>query len=72
MSRPPWSDHLLGQPDEDALGASDVAEPIDVFVLNDLVDERRTVLPEPSERIVEVVHGEHGPPIAQRVHGAFR
>ena len=34
---------LLGQPDEDPLGASDVAEPIDVFVLDHFVDELRAV-----------------------------
>ena len=34
---------LLGQPDEDALGASDVAEPIYVFVLDHFVDELRAV-----------------------------
>ena len=50
---------LLGQPDENALGASDVAEPIHVFVLDHFVDELRAVLAEPGERIVEVVHGEH-------------
>src|SRR4051812_47272606 len=37
----------LGQPDENALGASDVAEPIHVFVLDDFVDELCTVLAEP-------------------------
>src|SRR5262245_36655929 len=50
---------LLGQPDENALGASDVAEPIHVFVLDHFVDELRAVSVEPGERIVEVVHGEH-------------
>src|SRR6266849_3461055 len=50
---------LLGEPDENALGASDVAEPIHVFVLDDFVDELRAVSAEPGERIVEVVHGEH-------------
>ena len=50
---------LFGQPDENALGASDVAEPIHVFVLNHLVDELRAVSAEPGERIVEVIHGEH-------------
>src|SRR5438876_753854 len=59
---------LLGQPDENALGASDVAEPIHVFVLNYLADELRAVLAEPGERIVEVVHGEHDPQVAQSVH----
>src|SRR5215212_11852743 len=55
----PASADLLGQSDEDALGASDVAEPIHVFVLHHFVDELRAMLAEPGQRIVEVVHGEH-------------
>ena len=39
---------LLGQPDEDALGASDVAEPIHVFVLDHFADELRAILAEPA------------------------
>jgi hypothetical protein len=60
----------LGQPDENALGASDVAEPIHVFILDHFVDELRAVLSEPGERIVEVVHREHDTQIAQRIHGS--
>src|SRR5438067_5813026 len=59
---------LLGEPDENSLGASDVAEPIHVFVLDDFVDELRTVSAEPDQRIVEVVHGEHDTQVAQSVH----
>src|SRR5207253_9512698 len=59
---------LLGQPDENALGASDVAESIHVFVLNHLVDELRAVLAEPGQRIVEVVYGEHDAEVAESVH----
>ena len=59
---------LLGQPDENALGATDVAEPIHVFVLDYFVDELRAVSAEPGERIVEVVHGEHDTQVAQSVH----
>ena len=59
---------MLGQPDENALGASDVAEPIHVFVLDYFVDELRAVVPEPGERVVEVVHGEHDTQVAQGVH----
>jgi hypothetical protein len=62
---------LLGQPDENALGASDVAEPIQIFVLDHFVDELRTVLAEYDERIVEVIHGEHHTQVAQRVHRGF-
>src|SRR3954464_12690618 len=59
---------LLGQPDEDPLGAADVAEPIHVFVLDHLVDELGAVLVEPGQRIVEVVHGEHDAEVAEGVH----
>src|ERR671924_557035 len=58
----------LGQPDQNALGASDVAEPIHVFVLDHFVDELRAVLAEPGERIVEVVHGEHDAEVTESVH----
>src|SRR5256885_1196100 len=59
---------LFGQPDENALGASDVAEPIHVFVPDYFVDELRAVSAEPGERIVEVVDGEHDTQVAQSVH----
>src|SRR5213082_491761 len=59
---------LLGKPDENALGASDVAEPIHVFVLDHFIDELRAVLAEPGQRIVKVVHGEHDTQVAQSVH----
>src|SRR6187397_447649 len=61
------SAELLGQPDENALGASDVAEPIHVLVLDNFVDELRAVLAEPGQRIVEVVHREHHAEVAERV-----
>ena len=35
---------MLGQSDENALGASDVAEPSHVFVVDHFVDELRAVL----------------------------
>src|SRR6478735_6557228 len=72
-SRPFRSTHsfsadLLGQPDENALGASDVAEPIHVFVLDHFVDKLRAVLEEPGQRIVEVAHREHDAEVAERVY----
>src|SRR5712691_9523733 len=59
---------LLGQPDENALGASDVAEPIHVLVLDHFVDELRAVLAEPGQRIVEVIYGEHDAEVAEGVY----
>jgi hypothetical protein len=50
---------LLGEPDEKSFGATDVAEPIRVLVLNYFTDELRAALEEPGERLVDVVHGEH-------------
>ena len=58
---------LLGEPDENALGASDVAKPIHVFVLDDFVDELRAVLSEPGKGFIEVVHGEHDAEVAEGV-----
>ena len=49
---------LLGQPDKNALGASDVAEPIHVLVLHHFVDHLRAVLAQPGQRVVEVVDGD--------------
>src|SRR6476661_2153247 len=72
MGHPPeraWaSADLLGQPDENVLGASDVAEPIHVFVLDHFVDELRAVLTEPAQRLVEVVHREHDAEVAEGVY----
>jgi hypothetical protein len=59
---------LLSQPDEKSFGPPDVAEQKRVFVLGDLADELRTVLAEPDERIVEVVHSKHDAQVAQSVH----
>jgi N-acyl homoserine lactone hydrolase len=58
---------LLGQSDENALRASDVAEPIHVFVPDYFVDELRAVPAEPGQRIVEVVHREHDAEVAEGV-----
>src|SRR3954464_11626703 len=58
---------LLGQPDEKPFGPPDVAEPIHVFVLDHVADELGTALAEPSEGVVDVVHGEHDPQVAESV-----
>src|SRR3954471_11787246 len=59
---------LLSQPDENPLGASDVAKPIHVFVIDYFVDELSAVLLQAGERVVEIVDGEHDSQIAQSVH----
>lgn len=53
-----WLPELLGEPDEDSFGAPDVAEPIPL-VLGHCADELRAAFAEPSERIVDVLHGKH-------------
>jgi hypothetical protein len=63
---------LLGQPDENALGASDVAEPIHVFPLDYFVDELRAVLAGSGQRMFEVVHREHDAEVAEGIYRAFR
>ena len=40
---------LLGEPDENAFGTPDVAQPIDVFVIDGFIDRRRTELAELGE-----------------------
>src|SRR6185503_19779363 len=60
---------LLGEPDKNSFGTPDVAEPVDVFVVDDFIDNRRTELAEPSERVVDVLDGEHDAQVSQRVHG---
>src|SRR5438093_8118722 len=59
---------LLGQPDENSFGAPDVAEPIRIFVLDHFADELRAAVPEPGERIVDVLHGEHDAQVTESVH----
>src|SRR3979409_2801763 len=59
---------LLGEPDENPFGPSDVAEPIHVFILDHFADELRAAFPESGERIVDVLHGEHDAQVAESVH----
>src|SRR4051812_31789995 len=60
--------YRLGQPDENPFGATDVAEPIHVFILNHFADKLRAAFAEPGERIVDVLHGEHDAQVPQSVH----
>ena len=50
---------LLGESDEKAFGAANVAEPIRLFILNHFADELRATLTQPGESVVDVVHSEH-------------
>jgi hypothetical protein len=60
---------LLGEPDENSYGTPDVAEAVDVFVIDVFIDHRRTELAEPGEGIVDVLDSEHNAQVSQRVHG---
>ena len=59
---------LLGKPNENSLGASDVAEPIHVSILDHFADELRAALAEPDERIFKVIHGEHDAQVTKSVY----
>jgi hypothetical protein len=50
---------LLGEPNEQSFGSTDVAEPIRVLVLNHFADKLRAARTEPDEHLVNVVYGEH-------------
>jgi hypothetical protein len=60
---------LLGQPDEDALGAADVAPAVEVLVLDDLPDQLGAMGAQPPEDVVEVVDREHDAADPQGGHG---
>jgi hypothetical protein len=62
------SAEFLGESDEKPLGPADVAEPMRVFILDDLANEPRSALLESRERVVDVVNGEHDAKIAESVH----
>src|SRR6266540_3620951 len=67
------SAELLGQSDDDALRATQEAEPVDVLVLRDLADELGTVAAQTGNDVVDVVDSEHDAAYAQRVRRrAFR
>src|SRR4051812_28640177 len=67
-SQPGWvSAELLGQSDDDALRATQEAEPVDVLVLRDLADEFAAVAAQAGNDVVDVVDREHDAADAQRV-----
>ena len=53
------SAELFGERDDDAVGAAEVAEPIQVLVLRDLADEIGAMRSHASYDVVDVVDGEH-------------
>src|SRR5207244_12552918 len=61
------SAELLGQSDDDALGATQEAESVDVLVLRDLADQFGAVAAQAGYDVVDVVDSEHDAAYAQRV-----
>src|SRR5438309_7289859 len=66
------SAELLGQREEDAFGATDVAETVFVLVLHHLADELGAVGLQAGKDVLDVVDGEHDAPDTQRVHRCVR
>ncbi len=56
---------LLGEPDENSFGTPDVAEPVDVFEIDDFIDHCRTEFAEPGEGVVDVLDREHDAQVSQ-------
>jgi hypothetical protein len=61
------SAELLGHSDDDALRPTKEAEPVEVLVLRDLVEEFGTVASQAGNDVVDVVDSEQDEP-----HGAAR
>jgi len=59
LSLPPASAELLGQSDDDALGAADITEQVYVLVPHHLTDEPGAVRLQAGDNILDVVDGEH-------------
>src|SRR4051812_28486807 len=66
------SAELLGESDDDALGAAQEAEPVDLLVLRDLADELGTVAAQAGDDVVDVLDSEHDAAYAQRVRRGER
>src|SRR4051812_2596492 len=61
------SEEFLGQRDDDARGASHVAESVLVLVLGHLTDEFGTNGAQGGDGIIDALDGEHDAPEARRV-----
>src|SRR6266496_415561 len=64
---PDGSAEFLGQRDNDAFGAAEVAEQKDVLVPHHLADELGAMGPQAGDGVLDVVDGEHKATDAQRV-----
>ena len=59
---------LLGNPDDDAIGAADVAEPVRVLVLHHFADQFGAVGAQARDDVVDVIDGEHDAADPECVH----
>ena len=71
------ADHLLfpeffGQSDQDAFGAAEVAELVDVFVVYHFAEQFRAVFFQAGHDVVDAGDGEHEAADALGVHGRVR
>lgn len=62
------STKFLGKPDENPFGSTDVAEPVYVLIVDDFTYEFCAARADPFQSVIDVVYGEHGAEIAQRVY----
>lgn len=60
---------LLSEPEENSFGSPDIAEAVDVLVVDDFIHYGRTELAKPGKGVVEIIDSEHDAQITQRVHG---
>jgi hypothetical protein len=62
------SAEFLRKSEEKPFRAADVTQPIRVLILNYFAYELRAALPEPFQRLVDVLHREHDAEVAESVH----
>jgi hypothetical protein len=61
---------LLSESDENSFGTADVAEPVNVLVVDDFIDHRRPEFDQAGKSVVEILDGEHDAKVPQRIHGS--
>ncbi len=64
----PAFSEFLGKPDQKPAWPAYIAEPVGIFIANDIADGRRAAFFEFLKRCVDIVNGEHYTQIAQSVY----
>ena len=59
---------LLSQPDKQSFRSPDITQPVRILILNKIADELGSMLFQPGKHLVNVLHREHHPQIAQCVY----